>query len=155
MILMACYAVIRVRGRTGIRPDIVKTMDLLNLTRINHCVLVKGTPQFKGMLQVCKDYVTWGEVEGTVVSKLISKRGRLEGDKRLTEQALKETGYSSFDALAEAVCKGEATLKKAGIKPVLRLSPPRGGHKNIKSAYPVGALGYRGPHIGLLLARMM
>ncbi len=35
------YAVIRVRGTVNIKPDIKKTMQLLRLTRANHCVLLE------------------------------------------------------------------------------------------------------------------
>ena len=35
------------------------------------------------MLQVAKDYITWGEIEKDVLSKLIISRGKLEGDKAI------------------------------------------------------------------------
>jgi len=75
------YAIIRVRGTVNIKPNIKKTLQLLNLTRANHCVLIEETPSTKGMLQIVKDYVTWGEVEKETLTKLIKERGRLEDDK--------------------------------------------------------------------------
>ena len=52
------YAVIRIRGRTGIRKNIADTLDMLNLTRISHAVVIPDTPSYKGMLQKAKDYIT-------------------------------------------------------------------------------------------------
>ncbi len=56
-------AVVRVRGTLRVKPDIKETLMLLSLNRVNHCVVIPETPEFKGMLQKVKDYVTWGEVE--------------------------------------------------------------------------------------------
>ena len=149
------YAVIRVRGRTGIKPQIKRAMDLLNLTRVNHCVFVRETPQCKGMLQKCKDYVTWGEVSQDVLAKVIERRGRLPGDKRVTLDYLKERGYDGFDKLANAVMEGSVGFDDLGMKKVFRLHPPRGGYKVIKQPYTKGALGYRGDAINALLRKMM
>ena len=49
------FFVIRVRGSTGVIADIKDTLDLLNLTRISHAVLVEENPSMKGMLQKAKD----------------------------------------------------------------------------------------------------
>ena len=48
-------AVIRVRGRRKIRPNIQKTLELLRLERPNHCVLLDDSVQNLGMLQLVKD----------------------------------------------------------------------------------------------------
>ena len=84
------YAVVRVRGTVNIHPDIKKTLTLLNLTRVNHCVLIEEKPSSKGMLNVVKDYVTWGDnLDKDVLTNLIKKRGRLIGDKKITEDHIK------------------------------------------------------------------
>ncbi|MEM3363934.1 MAG: 50S ribosomal protein L30 [Candidatus Micrarchaeia archaeon] len=152
---MPYLAVVRVRGRTGIRPEIKGALEVLSLTRINHCVILNETPQIRGTLNVCKDYVTWGELSSDVLAKMLEKRGRLPGNKRLTLEYLKSKGYDGFDKLAEAILSGKVKLKDAGLKKVLRLSPPRGGYKITKLPYPRGALGYRGEKINDLLRRMM
>lgn len=152
---MAYYAVIRVRGRTGIKPQIKRAMELLNLTRINHCVIIKDSPQHRGMLQKCKDYITWGEVNEQTLAKIIEKRGRLSGDKRIEAALLKEKGFEGFDQLAAGFLAGSAGLKDAGVKKVFRLHPPKRGYKVIKQSYPRGALGYRGEAINALLKRMV
>ena len=55
------------------------------------------------MLQVAKDYITWGEVSKETLSKMISVRGRTVGDGSVTEEFLKENShFSSAGELAEA-----------------------------------------------------
>ena len=83
------YAAVRVRGIINIKPDIKKTLELLNLTRANHCVIIDESKTTKGMLQVVKDYITWGEVDNKTIKNLISKRGRITGDKEVTDSLIK------------------------------------------------------------------
>ena len=51
------YAVIRVRGQPDVNYDIEHTMELLGLTRVNHCVVIPENDAMKGMLQKAKDYI--------------------------------------------------------------------------------------------------
>ena len=96
-------AAIRVRGRTGIRKDIEDTLMMLKLTRINHAVLIEDNSSYKGMLQKAKDYITWGEVDEETVASLISRRGKLAGNVRVTEDYIKEnTDFSSVEDLSKA-----------------------------------------------------
>ena len=98
------YAVIRVRGTVNIKPDIKKTMQLLRLTRANHCVLLEENEVYKGMLQIVKDYTTWGEINKETLTKMLSVRGKLIGDKPLTEEYLKKAApYHSFEKLSESI----------------------------------------------------
>lgn len=150
-------AAIRVRGRTGIKRDIADTLDMLKLTRINHAVLIEENPSYKGMLQKAKDYITWGEVDPEIVSQLISKRGKLSGNIRVTEDYIKEnTDYSGVEELSKAVVDSGAKLEDSGIKPVFRLHPPRKGYEDIKKTFTEsGSLGYRGDKIGDLIKKMI
>jgi large subunit ribosomal protein L30 len=151
------YAVIRVRGRTGIKRNIKDNLDMLNLTRISHCVILPENPSYKGMLQKGKDYITWGEISEETFKELFLERGRLPGNKRITEEYVKEnTDYSSIDDLALAIYNGETTLRDSGMKPIFRLNPPRKGYENTKKTYPEGGtLGYRSDKINDLIARMI
>ncbi|HEX16932.1 MAG: 50S ribosomal protein L30 [Thermoplasmata archaeon] len=152
------YAVIRVRGTVNVRHDIKKTLEMLRLNRVNHCVLVEESDSFKGMLQKAKDYITWGEIEKETLIELIKKRGRLLGDKPIDEDYLKKkTPFKSIEELAEAIIEGKIRYRDLPrIKPVFRLSPPRKGYEGIKRAYTVGgALGYRGKDINELIMRML
>jgi len=150
-------AAIRIRGRTGIRRDIEDTLKMLNLTRINHAVLIEDNPSYKGMLQKAKDYITWGEVDADTVASLISHRGKLSGNVKVTEDYIKEnTDFSSLEDLSKAVVDSSAKLEDSGVKPVFRLHSPRKGYKNIKKTFAEsGTLGYRGDKIGDLIKRMI
>jgi len=152
------YAAVRVRGKINIKPDIKKTLELLNLNRANHCVLLEEKPNIKGMLQVAKDYITWGEIDKEVLSKLISSRGKIEGDKVLNEDFLKSaTSYDKFDKLSTAIIENKFRYREIpNIKPIFRLSPPKKGYNSIKRSFSKkGALGYRGKEINKLLEKMI
>ena len=152
------YAAIRVRGTVNIKPDIKKTLQLLNLTRANHCILLEEKPSIKGMLQVAKDYLTWGEIDKVILTKLITTRGKLAGDKGLTDDYLKSaTSYNTLDKLSEAIIDNKFKYKEIpNVKPIFRLSPPKKGYKGIKKSYAnKGTLGYRGKEINKLIERMI
>jgi len=152
------YAVVRVRGTVNIRPDTKKTLQLLNLTRANHCVLLEEKNSIKGMLQVAKDYVTWGEIDKNILFKLINSRGKLEGDKKLTDEYLKSsTSYGSVDQLSQAILENKFKYKDIpNVKPIFRLNPPKKGYGGIKRSFVnKGALGYRGKEINKLIEKMI
>jgi len=152
------YAAIRVRGTVNVKPDTKKTLNLLNLTRANHCVILQETPTIKGMLQVAKDYITWGEIDKEVLTKLIKTRGKLEGDKEVTDDFLKTTtSYNTIDKLSDAIINNKFKYREIpSVKPVFRLNPPKKGYEGIKRSYvKKGALGYRGKEINKLIQRMI
>lgn len=155
---MPAIVAVRVRGHARIRRDAVETMEMLRLHRPNHCVLLPQDETTKGMLQVVKDYVTWGEVGHETVARLLFHRGEVVGGAKLTDSYVKEnSGHASILSLAKAVEKGEARLSDVkGLKPVLRLPPPRGGYRGAKTTFvDGGALGYRGAEIDKLVDRML
>ena len=103
------FLVIRARSDRGVKPKIRDTMSMLNLTRVNHAVLVPDTPAYAGMLHKAKDYVTWGEVDSDTVSNLISERGRMIGDKPVTNAVIKSgSEFSTIEALSKAIASGDA-----------------------------------------------
>ena len=123
-------AVILIRSRINLSPDVKKTLSLLKLGRKNSCAVVRDTPTTRGMLRMVKDYVTWGEISDAAVEELRTKRGKTRKNK-----------------------KGKEVPRK-----VFPLHPPRGGfeRKGIKISFTKGgALGYRGDKITMLLKRML
>jgi len=111
-----------------------------------------------GMLQKVKDYVTWGEIDAETLAELLRKRGRLTGNKKLSEDIVKELGYESIEDFAKAVIEFKAELSDIpGLKPIFRLHPPKGGFKRTtKRMYTDrGETGYRGKDINELLRRMI
>ncbi|MHA2273143.1 MAG: 50S ribosomal protein L30 [Candidatus Hodarchaeales archaeon] len=151
--------VIRIRGRVDVRREIADTLKMLRLSRLNQCVIIDDRKPYLRMLQKVKDIVTWGELNEKGTALLLSKRGRLVGDQRLSDAYVKEhTSYKSIDGFAKAFCSGKAELKDIpGLKPVFRLHPPKKGHKRggIKNPFSLGgALGPRGSEINNLIIKM-
>ncbi|WP_440949109.1 50S ribosomal protein L30 [Methanosphaerula subterraneus] len=151
------YAVVQVRGVVNTRRDIKDTLKMLRLHHINHCVFLPDTPEILGMIRKVKDYVAYGEVDEATLETLMRTRGRLEGNDALTDEYLKENSeLSGIADLAKAMIEGTVRVRDIpGLKPVLRLHPPRKGYKSLKRTYPQGgALGYYGQEINALLYKM-
>ncbi|WOF15497.1 50S ribosomal protein L30 [Methanoplanus sp. FWC-SCC4] len=151
------YVVVQVRGVVNTRKEIKDTLKMLRLHHINHCVLIPDTPAYAGMIRKVKDYVAYGEVNSEVLATILETRGRLTGDVKLTDEYVKENSkFADISSFANAICSGEAQLTDLpGLKPVLRLHPPRKGYKSIKRTYQQGgALGNYGSEINNLLYRM-
>lgn len=153
-------ALIRIRGKVHLRTDIGDSLRHLNLNNINNCVVIDDRPEYKGMLQKVKDYVTWGEITPETFEKLLASRGRIEGDKRVEDGYVKEnTKYGSITDYSTAFIKFETELDEIpGFKSTFKLHPPVGGHerKGIKKPYSLGGvLGYRGETINDLIMKMI
>jgi len=152
-----CLAVVRIRGTVNVRKDVEDTLRMLNLERNCHATLIDDRPSFLGMLRKTQNVVTWGEVSKDTIALLLKKRGRIVGNKKLTDEYVKKIGYESLDALAEAIYNLEVYLKDLpGVKPVFRLHPPRKGFKgSVKKSYSSGGeTGYRGEAINELIQKM-
>ncbi len=150
---------IRVRGQVRVKPQIEDTLDKLLLGRLHQARLFKVTPSIQGMITKSKDYITWGEPTEDVIVKLLTKRGRLPGNKKLTDDYVKKNSkLSSIKALAKAIASGKASISDVeGLKPIFRLTPPSRGYRG-KKYLPVGMggiTGYRGEEINDLALRML
>ena len=122
-------AIIRVRGLTKIKGEIADTLNMLRLYRKNFCVIVPSTPDYLGMINKAKDYITWGKIDDETEKLLFEKRG----------EKTKEEGKEVF-------------------KKFFRLSPPiKGfGRKGIKLPFSVGGgLGDRAEKINDIIRRMV
>ena len=151
------YAVIRIRGTIGLRKYVEDTLKMLRLDQNNNCIVVPETPDYKGMLQLVKDDVTWGEIDKETLLAMVKKRIRLKGNNRVDEKILKDvTKFDSFESFADALLAGKAKLRDfEQLQPIFRLTPPSKGFKSVKESYPKGDLGYRGKEINELLERMI
>jgi large subunit ribosomal protein L30 len=135
-----------------------ETLELLRLTHTNHAVLIDSRPAYKGMLQRVNNYVTWGEPTKETVVSMLQKRGRLLGQKKLTEEYLTKAGYKSIDDLAEAIINCKVAYKNLpDVEPRFKLHPPSKGYKGqTKNAFKAGGeAGYRGAAINDLVKRMV
>ena len=155
---LKCLVAVRIRGMSDVSQEVKDTLSMLRLNRNCHATLVDDRPAYKGMLRKSKDYLTWGEVSQENIALLLKKRGRLVGDKKLTDEYAKELDYESLDDLAEAIFKVNIEFSSLPeVKPVFRLRPPKKGFKGkIKRSFAAGGeLGYRGDAINDLLKRMV
>ncbi|CAI8385833.1 MAG: 50S ribosomal protein L30 [Euryarchaeota archaeon] len=154
------YIVVRARSNVGVERSIRETMLHLNLTKVNHAIIIPENDQYLGMLRKAKDYITWGKADLATVESMLSERGRMMGDTPLTDAIVAEaTDYKTIADFAKAIVNDEATVKDVpSLKRVFRLHPPRGskGWGGIKRSYVVGgALGSRGDDIKALVERMI
>jgi len=153
-----CLAVVRVRGLSSIFREVKETMRMLHLERNCHATLVDNRPAYLGMLKKAQNYVAWGEISRETLALLLKKRGRLLGDKRLTDEYAQGVGKSSLDELVDALYKGEVEFYSLpNMKPVFRLHPPSRGFKGrVKRSYASGGVaGYRAEAINDLLRQMI
>jgi large subunit ribosomal protein L30 len=121
-------------------------------------VLLEENMVYNGMLQMVKDYTTWGQINKETLTKLISARGKLIGDKPLTAEYIKtSTPYPSIEKLSEAILENKVKYKEIPeVKPLFRLNPPKKGHRTIKRSFVnKGSLGYRKDEINKLIERML
>ena len=109
------YAIVRLRGKTDLSRPVADTMRMLRLTRQNHCVVLPEDATTKGMLNVVKDHVTWGEVDAEVLAKLLLRRGRAVGDRPIDDAFVKaHSAHKSIWDLSQAIAKGEAITRGLG-----------------------------------------
>jgi large subunit ribosomal protein L30 len=141
---MAIIAVLRLKGGFTLPPVAASTLRSLSLSRLYSCTLVPDNENYKGMLQACKDVVSFGPVEKETVQLLLSKRGRTTDGKRLTQE---QSGK-----LAQEIISGKK-LSESGLQPSFRLSPPQGGFGTRKAPQPYGPVG-KNPGIAALIAKM-
>ncbi len=149
--------VVRIRGGVDAQKTVEATLTMLRMERNNYATIFKENSSYKGMLRKVKDYVTWGEPDVETVKLLLETRGKLVGDEKVTEEALKNLGYESIEKLAAAIVAGEVEFSQLnGIKPFFRMHPPKKGFKRtVKRPYKDrGELGYRGEAINELVKRM-
>ena len=80
------------------------------------------------------------------------------GENDITDKYIKSNSdFKNITDFASSVAKGDIKYSDLkGIKPIIRLHPPRKGYEGIKRAYTTGgALGYRGKKINDLIKRML
>ena len=138
------------------RAKVRSTLKILGLSRKNHCIVVPATVSFKGMLLLCKDYLTWGPVSAQTIEQLLEKRGEARGEKLSDDYVSRHSQFKSLKELAAAMAEGKASLSGVkGSQPAFRLSPPRKGFGSIKKPFPKGGIGFRKEGLDSLIARMI
>lgn len=136
---------IRIRGKINLNHAIITTLQNLNLHKQNWCVIIENTKSNMGMLNKVKDFITYGEIEDSIVDKLYKQKGELYiGRITDSKNKIKYKRYSEYNG------------KK--YKKYFRLNPPKGGFekKGIKIPFKKGGvLGYRADKIIDLINKMI
>jgi large subunit ribosomal protein L30 len=152
-------AIIRIKGKAGLKKTVKDTFLLLRLYKKNSCVVVPNTQSYVGMLTKIKDCSTWGEIDEQTFKLLLEKRGRLPGNKQLTNEYLQQKLKMNIDQFAKEFINFKKELKDIpGLKLFFKLTPPRQGFedKGIKVQFSQGGvLGYRKDKINDIIQRML
>ena len=146
---MAKLAVIRLKGMFSISPTVRTTLSSLCLDRLYSCTIVDDSDSTKGMIQACKDFVSFGPVEKESIALLLVKRGKTITGTRLSKAKKPEEIKKVLDEFLAG-----KKLAALGVSPVFYLSPPRGGFSGSRmSPKPFGPLG-KNEKISELISRM-
>ncbi|MGQ9514532.1 MAG: 50S ribosomal protein L30 [Thermoproteota archaeon] len=148
-----------VRVRSGINRDrqTLETLRSLRLERPNTAVLLQVSPQLEGQLMRIRDVAFWGPIEKDTLIYLLEKRGRMVGNKRITEESIKScTGYSSIEEFADSLLLGKVKLSEIRcLKSFFRLSPPSSRASRKRHGTDRGLLGYLGKRADEVIKKMI
>jgi len=122
---MTNIAIIRLRGTDDVKGGIENTMRMLKLHKKHTCSVYPKTPVIMGMLEKCKDYVTYGEIDEETLKLLVEKRG-------MTKKGEPANYYHLHPP--------RGGFERGGIKTPFTLK---------------GALGYRKEKMNLLIRKML
>jgi len=122
---MTKLAIIRIRGTNDVKGEIESTMKMLRLHKKMTCSIYPKTDALMGMLEKCKDYVTYGEIDEETYKLLVEKRG--------IEKEGKKMNYFHLQP-------PRGGFERKGIKTPYSMK---------------GALGYRKEKINLLIKKMI
>lgn len=156
---MTKVAIVQIRGGIGMRKTVKDTLKHLRLQRKNSCVIVEPSESIKGMIIKTKDYITWGEIDKETLKILIKKRGRIVGNKQLTEEYVQSKLKINLDEFTDKIYDSKIKLRDLpGFKTFFRLHPPIHGFEREGTKKPFslgGSLGYRKDKINELIQRMI
>lgn len=152
-------AVIRIKGKPGMKKEIKDTFEKLRLYNKNTCVIIPNTPSYVGMLDKIKNAATWGEIDEKTCAELFAKRAKLPGNVKLTDEYIKEKLKTDIKTFTKDFMAFKKEIKEVpGMKNFFKLQPPRHGfeRKGVKTPFAQGGvLGYRMNKINDLILRML
>jgi large subunit ribosomal protein L30 len=72
-------AAVLIRGREmGVRHDVKRSLNILRLLRRHICVVIPDNESNRGLLDKCKDLLTYGPISDETLAMLNEKRGSLK-----------------------------------------------------------------------------
>lgn len=147
---MSRIAVIRMKGKFSLAPGVKRALACFNLNRLYTCTLVPQDKTTLGMIQSCKDVVSYGPVDAQAIENLLILRGKTRDGKRLSETKKPE----EIAKLAKEIDASPKNLSTHGILPIFCLAPPRGGVGSRKLHVAAGGVMGKNEKIGELILRM-
>jgi len=150
-------AIVQIRSGINRSRETVHALKLLRLERVHTASLIRSSLSLNGQMMKVKDVACWGPIEKGTLIQLLIKRGRLVGDRRLSESELKRyTGYLSVEALAEDLLLNKVELADVkGLKPFFRLMSPGLRTSRKRAGSDRGLLGNLGKRINEVLMKML
>lgn len=152
-------AIIRIAGKIGLKKGVKDTFKMLRLYKKHTCIVIPNNKTCLGMIKKVHTYVTWGEIDEPTLKLLLNKRGRIIGNKPLTDEYTNKKVNSTTEQFASDVFNFKKKLKDIpGLKLFFKLKPPQGGfeRKGIKKPFSLGGvLGYRKDKINDLIKKMI
>ncbi len=139
------YAVIRIRGTVGVKPDTRKTLEYLNLRRANNLSVWPEIDQFKKAIKKIEPMVTFGKIDEKTLTKLIEAKGSVIEGKMDVKKIVAEL-------------KNGKSANELGLVNCFKMSPPKKGfeRKGVKKPYTMGGVyGDRKEAINELIERMI
>ncbi|MFA5953773.1 MAG: uL30 family ribosomal protein [Candidatus Pacearchaeota archaeon] len=73
---MSKIAIIRIKGKIGIKKEIIDTLDRLRLRKKYACVVIEDTKENIGMIKRVHSFVAYGNIDDETYKELVNKRGK-------------------------------------------------------------------------------
>ncbi|WUR04799.1 ribosomal protein uL30 [Vairimorpha necatrix] len=156
--------VVKIKSSIGAAPRQRSILKLLRLNKTNSAVLVKNNKSMKRMLQLAKDYISYGSISYELLRKLVYKHGVIKvNDKhrKLNNENIEDAFRGELKCIEEIIYNiyfGTEYFKVCANTLIpFRLKSPQGGFKGKKSKgfTEGGNLGNHYDLIGELVERML
>lgn len=158
------FVAVLIRSKCKIAPKQRKVLEILRLTRLNTCIIVRNNESNKKNLSIVKDYVAYGTIGMELLRKLVYTRGSGRNGRqhiKLTNEAIEDMFDGRIRCIEEiihCIYNGDETFKEVNsfLHP-FHLRPPVGGfrQKKTRNFNEGGCLGNHHDLLHKLLERMI
>ena len=155
--MVNAYLVVRIKGQADCPYWATTTMTLLKLDKKYRATILPAKDNTLGMLRKVQHYVSWVEIDASLATELLDKKARKSGYQKITDEDLKELGFSSTAELGAALAEGKAAMSKLKpLKPWFALAPPVHGFKrSTKKLYGQKGILGQNEELGTIVRRMI
>ena len=96
---MKAYLVVRIKGQADVPHWANTTLNLLKLEKKYRATIIPAKENTAGMLKKIQHYISWQEIDAPTTKKLLDKKGRVSGYKKITPKDISKTGFKTVDEL--------------------------------------------------------